>query len=325
MRLFILFMLLFTGLSVNANTFDEKLELGGDYTIESDVHDPELAEDQAVFAIRMGSNYMSMSDKLIYSIGSKIDTFMLDGSEFLEIHTPPGAYNLQFYLTNDYTEISIHALEIKPAHRMEISLVFGLNIQNHAMKKPVIYLYPEEEMDVEVRIKPAGQMVFTYPILNDHWNVHAMPSGELIVDDKSYNYLFWESEQAEIDIDWTSGFAIPADEITSFLEEKLSAFGLTTKEQADFITFWAPMMVQHPANLIHFEFNENCNQFADLTVLPSPDNVYRIYMMWSPIDNINDFDYLRPQNIQSINRLGFTVLEWGGAKIEHLPLKNKAL
>jgi hypothetical protein len=325
MRLFVLFTLLFTGLHVRAITFGEKLEIGADYTVESNTYDSTLTEDQAIFTFILDANYLRMSNELVYSIGSKIDTIMLDESESFKIEVSPGKYDFQFYLTSDYTEISIKALEIKPAHRMGVRLIFGLNVQHHPVRKPVIYLYPTEEMDVEVHVNPTGKMVFTYPTIDDHWNVHALPSGELIVDDKSYNYLFWESEQVEINIDWNSGFAIPGEEVTAFLEETLSKFGLTTKEQADFITFWAPMMVSNPANLIHFEFNENCNQFADLTVLPSPDNVYRIYMIWSPIDNIDDFNYLRPQNIQSINRLGFTVLEWGGAKIERLPLKNKAL
>lgn len=84
-------------------------------------------------------------------------------------------------------------------------------------------------------------------------------------------------------------------------------------------------MIQHPWCLVHFVMNEECDQFAELTIEPEPDLVARLYMIWSPIDNIDDFNYLRPQNIQLINRLGFTVLEWGGAKVKHLSMKNEAL
>ena len=39
--------------------------------------------------------------------------------------------------------------------------------------KPVIYLYPEEELEVTVKLDYAGTLTCTYPAYNGEWNVTA--------------------------------------------------------------------------------------------------------------------------------------------------------
>ena len=93
------------------------------------------------------------------------------------------------------------------------------------------------------------------------------------------------------------------------MKDKLTEAGLTSKEQADFITFWGPRIQKNDLNYIRFEFNETCNKFAELDITPTPDQTYRIYIFFSPISESFEVE---EQEIESLERSGFTVIEWGG-------------
>ncbi|MDI9488668.1 MAG: hypothetical protein QM222_04985, partial [Bacillota bacterium] len=46
--------------------------------------------------------------------------------------------------------------------------------------KPVIYLYPEETMEVTVKLDYNGSIICTYPTYYEGWTVTAHPDGMLI-------------------------------------------------------------------------------------------------------------------------------------------------
>ena len=63
-------------------------------------------------------------------------------------------------------------------------------------EKPVIYLYPEETMDISVQLNLKNSKFTTiYPKFNDEntWNVRAKPNGDILMNGKAYPYLFWEA------------------------------------------------------------------------------------------------------------------------------------
>ena len=108
------------------------------------------------------------------------------------------------------------------------------------------------------------------------------------------------------------GFVVEGNEMTNFLENKLTEAGLNSKEKADFITFWAPKLSQNEHTFIQFLFNERADDFAKLKIVPQPDNLYRIYMVWAEVDKNYTAE---EQKIIPINRTGFTALEWGGFEL----------
>ncbi len=60
--------------------------------------------------------------------------------------------------------------------------------------KPVIYLYPEVETAVTVRLDYDGQLTCTYPAYDGGWTVTAQADGTLTDGNgQSYNYLYWEA------------------------------------------------------------------------------------------------------------------------------------
>ena len=59
-------------------------------------------------------------------------------------------------------------------------------------EKPVIYLYPEAETDVTVRLDYVGDLTCTYPAYDGTWRVTAAPDGTLTDErGQTYRYLYW--------------------------------------------------------------------------------------------------------------------------------------
>ena len=248
--------------------------------------------------------------------------------------TNPGKHVFEFYMSETEHLLTTDTLVIKNQYiskyilsSTEIMyvqpidktiLLINPSVITPTVDKPVIYLYPETDTDVEVKINIKGEHPFLYPAYNDGWKCQASPNGDLTFGDEVYNYLFWESNQFDhlqtTNLD--EGFMVEGMDAVSFLEDKLSQAGFTSKEKADFITFWGPLIQKNTLNFVRFEFNETCDKFAELNISPKPDHVFRMYIFFSPI---NEKFEVTEQKIERINREGFTVLEWGGQK--SLPLK----
>ena len=178
--------------------------------------------------------------------------------------------------------------------------------------KPVIYLYPEEETQVSVKLNYNGKLTSTYPTYEDGWTVTARPDGTLIDPDtgREYYCLFWEGV-SDVKYDLSSGFVVPGEETAAFLEDALSTLGLTEREADEFIIYWLPQMEGNPYNLISFQ-TENYTDNAVLTVDPAPDSVRRVFMAWKGLSEPVEVE---PQTLEGFERTGFTVIEWGGTKI----------
>ena len=69
---------------------------------------------------------------------------------------------------------------------------------------------------------------------------------------------------------------------------------------------------------IHFLFDDECNEYAELIIEPSPDNLNRVYIVWAPCDSKLQAS---EQELSKLNRDGFTVLEWGGQEVPQISLE----
>jgi hypothetical protein len=251
--------------------------------------------------------------KVRYSIdnGKEASAMLVRGK--FSIKTRPGKHSFMILYGTEYAEIFITAVNLKKQHRLDISL-YPYVSQVIMTEKPVLYLYPEITTKVKVEVDPKGTLNFTYPVYKDGWNVVAEPNGSLTCNGKQFNYLFWDATQVIEKQEFKEGFLLEKNDVISFLEEKSSAFGLTSKEQADFITYWGPRLVQNDLNLVHFVFNDDCDQFASLKITPKPDQLLRFYIVFrkaEPKTNVPT-----PQEIPVSNRDGFDVLEWGGVELK---------
>lgn len=190
-------------------------------------------------------------------------------------------------------------------------------------RAPVIYLYPEQKTEVNVKLVLNGKLTTTYPLYDNDlgWNVTATPEG-IITDSKGreYSYLFWEGDIA-ITPDLSSGFCIKGEDTTAFLEKSLKQLGLTDIEADAFIMYWLPLMEESKYNVITFQ-TAAYEDVSGLKIDPKPDTVIRVNMLWYPVNTYVD---MKPQDLDVINpseRKGFTVVEWGGEKYRKPVFQN---
>ena len=182
----------------------------------------------------------------------------------------------------------------------------------NAAYKPVIYLYPEKEMQVSVDLTLDGKLTCTYPAYNNGWNVTATPDGTLTdTNGKTYNYLYWEGE-TYAQYDMSKGFCVKGEDAAVFLEDALAKLGLNRREANEFIVYWLPQMEQNPYNIISFQTDAYTNA-AELKVSPEPDTLIRVFMSWKKADS---YISLPEQGFSAVQRSGFTVVEWGGTEIQ---------
>lgn len=290
------------------------------YILESQAVDPTLNDEEAVFEFKLNNIQYTEGATIKYSIDGKTNIYTIDKNRTIVIKTFPGDHSFQFFYNSNYFEIYTGALTIANKTRAVYGLIFAESLIREVEEKPVIYLYPEKEMKVEVKVNIHGENPFMYPAYNDGWKFTASPSGELTFGTETYNYLFWEAEQMSKPLRSLDGFIVNKASVISFLEEKLSIAGLTSKEQADFITYWGPRLMAHENCFVHFNFNETCDKYATLEITPKPENIYRIYIEWYPVDQILN---VTEQEIPVMSRDGFTVLEWGGVELPPMIRKLK--
>jgi len=178
-------------------------------------------------------------------------------------------------------------------------------------RKPVIYLYPEDEIEVSLELSLNGRFTHTYPAYNNGWRVTAKPDGTLTdANGREYYCLFWEGEQ-DIEYDMSKGFVVAGSDTVAFLEEKLAILGLTEKEANEFIIYWLPFMENNEYNLISFQ-KEVYTDNARLKIMPEPDSMLRVFMAWQPLEEKIEIE---EQELTGFERKGFTIVEWGGALI----------
>lgn len=236
-------------------------------------------------------------------------------NEFVHIFKP-GRFRLEF-TGNDFYSASTDTINFEKGTKVFVTVEFQIVQKNMTTRKPVIYLYPIETTEVNVQLDYHGGMEFTYPQYTaGGWDVKASPDGTLEADGKQFNYLFWDGkmDQGKLKPDFTKGWVIESQHLTTFLENTLEQIGLNSKETADFITYWVPIMQQNEKNYIHFLLNENYNQVANIHVSPEPDQMLRVFMLWTKAEN-NMPDVL-PQVFAPFKRNGFTLIEWGGAEYD---------
>lgn len=184
-----------------------------------------------------------------------------------------------------------------------------------SIDKPIIYLYPTEETKVSVKLLNDRSITCSYPKYNGKWKVLAKPNGDLkdLSTDRNLYSLYYESK-SEIDFGIEKdGFIVKSDEVSKFLEEKLSILGLTQREAEEFIVYWLPKLEANKYNYIRFATEDEINQNMPLEIKPNPDTIIRILMTFKGLEKpIN----VQEQELTSPKREGFVAVEWGGTEIK---------
>lgn len=173
--------------------------------------------------------------------------------------------------------------------------------------KPVIYLYPEEETTVTVKV--GADIRISEPEYGNGWTAVASPSGLLKVNGVEYDSLFWEG------LGWgkyptvNSGIVVKSEEVAATITAQMKEMGLNTKEIADFKEFWLPKMPTTPYVRLTWLTTPEMDTLAPLSVSPKPDSSIRVFLDFAGLNSKID---IAPQVLPHYERNGFTLVEWGG-------------
>ena len=200
-----------------------------------------------------------------------------------------------------------------------ISIAIYLFIDSHTcssseLAKPIIYIYPETEQEVSVKVGAENRLTCTYPKYNNGWNVIAKPNGDLVDIETGRNLyaLYWEGIDTNAKVE-KDGFVVKGEDSIEFLEEKLEILGLNEREAEEFIVYWLPKLEANKYNYIRFETMEEIEQNMPLIIDPVPDTVIRVVMNFKGLNKLIEVE---EQKLTTPERKGFTVVEWGGTEIK---------
>lgn len=198
------------------------------------------------------------------------------------------------------------------------------------VEKPVIYAYATQNIEAALKLETSFDLNFTYPIIgtNNTWDFNVSADG-ISIDNQYFPYLFWDAHSYsgmshQYREGQLVGFGLKGAEVTSFLEKQLTSFGFNPREKTDFITYWAPRMAVHKYVVVNFLVDDAYSQISTLQITPPPDEIRRVFMLFSPVENEADFSNMKLQTPEydgsELKRNGFTIVEWGGSELPILKL-----
>lgn len=173
--------------------------------------------------------------------------------------------------------------------------------------KPNIYIYPEEEADVSIRLSfpLGGGLVTSIPDYGAGWDVRVDTAG--LIDNK-YSYLFYESSQPDV---WqqNDGWLIPSSKLEPFFRQNMAEYGFCRREIDDFVEYWVPRLKDYPLYLICPQTKRIIDEVIQLDISPQPDNILRLFYVIKGQNHLHE--RLREPAIEHFKRDGYYVTEWG--------------
>ena len=174
--------------------------------------------------------------------------------------------------------------------------------------KPILYLYPTDDMNINVKLEKDNNIITSYPKYDNGWNVFVSKDGIIHYNNREYYALYWD-EYNDNNVDFSTGFYVDSKSAIEFLEEKLDIIGLNNREANEFIMYWLPILEENKQSLVYFELTEEREKNNKLIIYPKPDSFLRINMHIKKIYGKIDIE---EQKLDTFDRNGFTVVEWGG-------------
>ena len=181
--------------------------------------------------------------------------------------------------------------------------------------KPAVYIYPEKEMDVEVKLKIKGRLVKVIPEYNNGWRMHVKPNGQMKViggnSQISYDYIYYDNTATKI-IEPDEGWIINKKDILSWHDEFLDRVGLNESEKKEYIDYWIPRLnkdIKGEYIVVKNLSRSYIDEYVKLIISPKPDNIFRLLVLYKEADKNMK---LEEPKIKKFIRSGYSVVEWGG-------------
>ena len=308
---------LFLLILLSNSAFAGKRLIAMPFRIESDSLDKNLSKNESEFSFRIRNSEFQnppFAIKMRSAVNGVWKEITLDSDGHFLFKVEEGEYEFQFYVNENFLEITSEKVKIAAQHRIRVQLNFIENYYRNneiIVDKPVIYVHTAKSREFEIGVQPKEEFSFVYPEMNGTWKGTAQTDGSIAISDKSYPYLFWESKQQYVFHSEENGFKVNKKDVIPFLTKKLTELGLNQQEQTDFITYWGPKLAENESSFVQFSIDESCNAFAALSCSPSPDVVRRVYIQISKWDAQFEI-YLKDVSFNSFQKSDWYLVEWGG-------------
>jgi len=302
-------------LSSTCLLFAKGKETEMEYYEVSDTEVSSMSSKEAEFKFQVSDKGFG-TNKMKISVNGVWKTVTRDKESSFTIRVTPGTYHFQFFISQEYGEITTGDIEIAAKHRKVIQLNFKNVREYYLEEKPVIYCYSPTDTPLEISIKPEGELFFTYPKTDGKWLGVVKASGGIEVDGQIYPYLFWEAKSEGLleKLDWTGSELISSNEALTYLERVSGQLGFNAKEKTDFITYWGPRLAQLPMSEVKIIQEEETAVFGQLSVSDEAFSIARVYIVFRPTPMMKRTE-TKVQSVKKIDRTEKFILEWGGAEL----------
>ncbi|MBK8805626.1 MAG: hypothetical protein IPO21_02805 [Bacteroidales bacterium] len=175
------------------------------------------------------------------------------------------------------------------------------------VKKPNIYIYPSEQIDLTVKLNfpMGGKVVASIPDYGKGWNITVDTSGMI---NNTYSFLFYESKQPDI---WqrSYGWNVQTDKLESFFRQNMTDYGFKGREIEDFIEYWIPRLNDYTSYSIYPQTQSLIEEVIQLDFSKQPENILRLFYVVEGSNQLKD--NLTIPTIDSFKREGYFATEWG--------------
>lgn len=191
--------------------------------------------------------------------------------------------------------------------------------------KPAIYIYPEKETDVTIKLNPLGYLTVSDPPYDPEkgWNVRIKPDGQItdnihhstfnnINTSTSYSYLYYEAQLSESP-DPKSGIILGITNFESRITELLKVTGLNDKEIADFVEYWTPRLKSTGKHyfLVYFLSPEEIERIEPVQISIPIETSIRVRTYFKPLYKPIGIPVQTLLPFRDL-RKGNAIVEWGG-------------
>lgn len=195
--------------------------------------------------------------------------------------------------------------------------------------KPAIYLYSENEGELNIKLNPQGVITKSIPDYNPGgWNVITSPDGNITSIDRQsvYPYLYYEADVQNV-VAPKDGWIVNTADFPAFFNSILPKLGLNKREQNDFTDYWLGKLNERGFYFVGLFSQKQLDKLEDIKMSIKPDQFIRIRFYFEKLDNypnIGNFDNkIEKYNPNSSNwlkisfdnvsrRSGFVAVDWGG-------------
>ncbi len=234
------------------------------------------------------------------------ESFCLYSDSLMGYLIPAGGAILDTVAHFRMTDVQPHPLSGEHIQTKDYSVIFTLEMMR-IVKKPNIYLYPEEEcrLSVSFGFPQGGDIVISDPPYPHVWqDIPVAPDGRI---DNTYDYLFYE---ASVPDQWQheKGWVITREDLSGFFSENLSVYGFKGREIDDFLEYWIPLLKSSPYYAIYPQHTSRIDDVIALNISKTPNSILRLFYV---IKEVPEAKSLPEPVIPEFDRVGFAVIEWG--------------